>query len=250
MKHLVLMGGLLYITAGTVCASEDNDKFFIAYNAAQTSKLPEVLKKRMQSTTNLDNIAVEVLNKMGKVQLAQQYYNRPDLQNKLRPLVQNAITSRAGTELIDDASTKLYSTLYSSDELKAIYQNNKLPEGQNFIQANMQVDLSVQDFINRAYKQKFDKSAIDQLELNIQNVYKKYQIDTASLNPQPVQTPSVAEQAQAKTEVKDAIVADEKQQNLAPVKTQANTAEQPIENKESAEKQVNNQPEVAQQQQS
>ena len=125
-----------------------------------------------------------------------------------------------------------------------------MPEGQNFIQANMQVDLSVQDFINRAYKQKFDKSAIDQLELNIQNVYKKYQIDTASLNPQPVQTPSVAEQTQAKTEVKDAIVADEKQQNLAPVKTQANTAEQPIENKESAEKQVNNQPEVAQQQQS
>lgn len=191
MKIRSLSSLLGLILASNVFANDENDKYFIAYNASQTSKLPDFLKKQMQSTVMLDLITVETLKKIGQTKLAGEYYHRPDLQNKLRPLIQNFITSKSGSELFDEASTQLFSTIYNVEELKALYQNNKSVEGQKFISASMGVDLSTQDYINNLYKQKFDQISLDQLEIALDKIYTKYNFNNVSVMPT---TPSSSEQ--------------------------------------------------------
>ena len=183
MKRLFLIGALGFIFTPASYAEDANEVYFIAYNASQANKLPEVLKKQMQSTVMLDQIAVDTLKKMGQMQLAAEYYNRPDLQNKLKPLVQNYITSKNGTALFDDAGTKLFSTIYTVDELKALYQNNKSTEGQKFLNASIGVDLATQEFINTSYKQKFDQQSVDQLEVDIEKIFIKYHLKFDTVNP-------------------------------------------------------------------
>ncbi len=208
MKIRSLSSLLCLILASNVFANDENDKYFIAYNASQTSRLPDVLKKQMQSDVILDQIAVEALKKIGETQLAEEYYHRPDLQNKLRPLVQNFIVSKSGSELFDEASTQLFSTIYSVEELKALYQNNKSVEGQKFINASMGVDLSTQDYINHLYKQKFDQTSLDQLEENLDKIYTKYNFNSVSVTPK---TYSSSEQDDS--EPKKAISIDPTAQN-------------------------------------
>lgn len=183
--------------ASNVFANDENDKYFIAYNVSQTSKLSDILKKQMQSAVMLDQIAVETLKKIGQTQLAEQYYHRPDLQTKLRPLVQQFISSKSGSELFDEASTQLFSTIYSIEELKALYQNNKSVEGQKFINVSMGVDLSTQNYINNLYKQKFDKTSLDRLEADLDKIYTKYNFNKVSATPT---TYSSTEQKVVKTD--------------------------------------------------
>ena len=197
MKRLFLISALGFIFTTASYAEDANEVYFIAYNASQANKLPEVLKKQMQSTVMLDQIAVDTLKKMGQMQLSAEYYNRPDLQNKLRPLVQNYITSKNGTALFDDAGTKLFSTIYTVDELKALYQNNKSTEGQKFLNASIDVDLATQEFINTSYKQKFDQQSVDQLEVDIEKIFIKYHLKFDTVSPE--QSPEIIPAQQADT---------------------------------------------------
>lgn len=174
MKKLLTLVAFISLSQSAHVYSESaNEKYFIAYNTAQESKFPDILKKQMQNTAMLDQIAVATLRKIGQHNLANQYFNRPDIQRVLRNQVQSFLISPRSNEVFENLSTQLLSELYTSDELRALYQNSKTENGRKFVEASALVSLQTQQFINDAYKAKFDKASSDQLETDIESIFTK-----------------------------------------------------------------------------
>lgn len=176
--------------------AEDDDKFFVAYSASQASNLPDSLKRKMTSTGYLDNIALMILKQIGEEKLASEYYNQPILQDKLRKIITQYIGNGSTDQLFDDQSTQLFSSLYSIEELQSLYQLNSSTAGKAFVQNYMKAETSTQNFIDVAFKQKFDKTSSDKLEADVHNAFKALSLqseDEATIGKQTVNAqPSVS----------------------------------------------------------
>ena len=129
MNHKIILATATLLLLSNTSSADENENFFVAYSSAQAANLPRDLKTQMLLPTNLDAIAIKTLKNMGLNELAQQYLNRPDLQQKLRSTIQNYINSSAAESIFDDISTQLFSDIYTVDELKSLYQLNNTKNG-------------------------------------------------------------------------------------------------------------------------
>ncbi|WP_035373622.1 hypothetical protein, partial [Acinetobacter gerneri] len=181
MKTKIIFSILASLAISHAYAADD-DKFFVAYSAAQSSRTSDVLKKDMLSPTNLDKIVVTTLRKIGQEKLVSVYFNRPDMQTKLQNVVINYLNSDAANQIFDDASTRLFSSTYSIEELQAIYQLNTSKYGKEFIDNGLKIDTVTQTYVNNAFKEKFDKQSLDKLDADVENVFKKLNIEPVPIH--------------------------------------------------------------------
>ncbi|WP_312967509.1 hypothetical protein, partial [Acinetobacter gerneri] len=198
MKTKIIFSILASLAISHAYAADD-DKFFVAYSAAQSSRTSDVLKKDMLSPTNLDKIVVTTLRKIGQEKLVSVYFNRPDMQTKLQNVVINYLNSDAANQIFDDASTRLFSSTYSIEELQAIYQLNTSKYGKEFINNGLKIDTVTQTYVNNAFKEKFDKQSLDKLDADVENVFKKLNIE-----PVPIHNESDPNALSVKITTKDA----------------------------------------------
>lgn len=176
MKNKIILAFFVSLNLNHVYA-DDNDNFFVAYSASQSSKTSDILKKKMMSLTSIDKIVVMTLKRIGQDTLAAEYFNRADLQIKLRKVVLNYLNSNSANQIFDDESTKLFNKTYSLTELQAIYQLNTSENGKAFIEKSLKIDTVTQNYMDEALKQNFDKVSFDQLETDVENVFKALSIE-------------------------------------------------------------------------
>ena len=232
MKKLLTLVAFISLSQSAHVYSESaNEKYFIAYNTAQESKFPDILKKQMQNTAMLDQIAVATLRKIGQHNLANQYFNRPDIQRVLRNQVQSFLISPRSNEVFENLSTQLLSELYTSDELRALYQNSKTDDGRKFVEASALVSLQTQQFINDAYKAKFDKASSDQLETDIESIFTKLGFNVVEEEVVLVDENSLSIQVSQKPKLKEDHVISAKPQEKENVQTEVNTQIESVEPK-------------------
>lgn len=171
MKKIFLMTLPLFLFSNFALAEDVNEKYFIAYNVSQNGMLSENLRQQTLSTEIVDEIAVLVLKNMKLDDLAFQYYQKPDLQNKLRVIVKKFILSQSAGQLFDNQTTELLNKIYTMDELKILYQHNKSVSAQKFIQANMEISILTQEHMQKIYQSKFDKTSANELNQELEKVF-------------------------------------------------------------------------------
>ncbi|EPF74433.1 hypothetical protein, partial [Acinetobacter rudis] len=173
MKHKIILATMTSFLLNTSSFADENENFFVAYSSAQAANIPRDLKAKMLLPTNLDTIAIKTLNNMGLNELSRQYLNQPELQQKLRTVIQNYINSSAADSIFDDKSTQLFSDIYTVDELKSLYQLNNTKNGKLFNDNNSVIDKKVQSFIDISYRQQFNQAGFEKLEADIKTIVDK-----------------------------------------------------------------------------
>ena len=215
MNHKIILATATLLLLSNTSFADENESFFVAYSSAQAANLPRDLKTQMLLPTNLDAIAIKTLKNMGLNELAQQYLDRPDLQQKLRSTIQNYINSSAAESIFDDISTQLFSDIYTVDELKSLYQLNNTKNGKIFNDNNAIIEKKVQNFIDLSYRQQFNQAGFEKLEADIKTIVDKVkpvenkpEIETAkpAVVTPPVTATTSVESKEVQPKVEPAVV--------------------------------------------
>ncbi|OUY08263.1 hypothetical protein [Acinetobacter populi] len=173
MRKIFLAISLPFLSSIVAANTENENKFFVAYQVAQSSNLPQTIHRYVVSEDILDQIAIESLKQIGTQELIAKYKDDQIFRNKIKSAVKEYLDSRQVANLYDDAATKIYNQIYSLEELKAQYHLNRSIQGQKFLSDNLQVNQKMQQALAEI-NNKYDNANFQQkLELGVQKSLQK-----------------------------------------------------------------------------
>lgn len=173
MRKIFLAISLPLLSTIVAANTENENKFFVAYQVAQSSNLPQTIHRYVVSEDILDQIAIESLKQIGTHELIAKYKDDQIFRNKIRNAIKEYLDSRQVANLYDDAATKIYNQIYSLEELKAQYHVNRSIQGQKFLSDNLQVNQKMQQALVEI-NNKYDNANFQQkLELGVQKSLQK-----------------------------------------------------------------------------
>lgn len=161
---------LLSISHLTQADNGLDDNFFVAYQVAQSSNLPQIVHKHILSEEMLERIAIETLKEIDETSIIEKYRNDAELKKKINDALLSYLNSSIATNIYDDTATKIYDENYTLEELKAQYQINKSPLGQNFLEKNLKVNQKMQEALV-LIKEKYSATSLqEKLQIGTQQI--------------------------------------------------------------------------------